>query len=147
MIHQGRTVASLRFFGETLDPDEITRLLGKLPSDAERKGDVVGPRKNRVARQGSWRLNAVDREPGDLAAQVDEILAGTTTDLAIWKQLAQTHQVDLFCGVFLTSSNEEVRVAPAALSKLGERDIQLSLDIYAAVEECDDGGSTEENGT
>jgi len=130
----GRTTACLRFFGDTLDPDEITRLLGKPPSDAERKGDTVGPRKNRVARQGSWRLEVADREPDDLDSQVEELLNGLTDDLSIWRHIAQTCRADLFCGAFLASHNEEFHVSPTTLLRLGERGIRLSLDIYAHVE-------------
>ena len=129
-----RSAATLRFFGETLDPDEITRLLGRHPSAAERKGDIVGPRKNRTARQGSWRLSVVDREPGDLDAQIDEILRDITTDLSVWRQLTQVYAVDLFCGVWLDSSSEEHHISPTTLLKLGERGIRLSLDVYANIE-------------
>lgn len=133
----GRTTACLRFFGETLDPDEITRLLGKPPSGADRKGDIVGPRKNRVAQRNSWRLEASDREPGDLDSQVVEILGGLTDDLSIWRRATQSCSADLFCGAFLASSNEEFYISPATLLKLGERGIQLSLDVYADVEESE----------
>ena len=129
-----RSAATLRFFGEMLDPDEITRLLGRSPSAAERKGDIVGHRKNRVARLGSWRLSATDREPGDLDSQVDEILGGIPNDLSVWRQLTRVYAADLFCGVWLDSSNEEHHISPATLLKLGERGIRLSLDVYANVE-------------
>lgn len=137
-----RSAASLRVFGEALDPDEITRLLGKPPSGAHRKGDVVGPRKNRVAPQGSWRLAANDREPGDLDSQVEEILGGITDDLSIWRHIGQMSAIDLFCGVWLDGSAEEFYLSPATLIKLGERGIWLTLDTYAAVEFNDETKTT-----
>ena len=51
-----RTVASLRIFGDDLDPDEVTRLLGKRPDASERRGETVrAPSgRERVLRRGSW---------------------------------------------------------------------------------------------
>ena len=37
----GRVRASLRVFGEALDPDEVSALLGRPPSRQHRKGDKV----------------------------------------------------------------------------------------------------------
>jgi hypothetical protein len=125
----GRTTACLRFYGEQLDPDEITRLLGKKPSAVHYKGDVVGSRK-RILPHSSWRLEADVREPGDLPAQIEEIFSGATSDLSVWRQLARRYRTDLFCGVFLYATNEEFYVPPDALLMLGERGVQLSLDVY-----------------
>jgi hypothetical protein len=133
IILMGRSTACLRFFGAALDPEEITRLLGKKPSIVQRKGDIVGSRK-RVLQQNSWRLEAREREPGDLTAQIEEILESATNDILIWRRLTQAHRCDLFCGLFLAGPNEELYVAPTALLLLGERGIQLSLDVYSDIE-------------
>src|SRR5689334_883760 len=93
------TAASLRIFGDDLDPLEITRLLGHEPSSAERKGqEIVGKstRAIRVARTGSWYLVAERRAPGDLDAQIVEILSKLSSDLGVWQQLAERFRIDLF---------------------------------------------------
>ena len=73
---------------------------------------------------------------------MEEILGGVTKDLSIWQQMAQTSSIDLFCGVWLDGSSEEFHISPATLTKLGERGIRLSLDIYADIETNEDSEAT-----
>lgn len=133
MAHLYRSVATLRVMGDSLIPGEITDLLGAQPSEAQTKGDQLVGRKTgrvRVAKFGMWRLHATDREPEDLDGQVQEILGQLTTDLRIWADLAERFDLDLFCGLFMDVGNEGVLLSPQTLRALGERGIELDLDIY-----------------
>jgi len=130
------SLVTLRFFGDELNPDEITALLGASPTAAHHKGQQLTgsqPGAVRIARTGSWRLNAARREPEDLEAQIFEILDQLTSDLAVWQALAR-FRPDLFCGLFMGSSNDGVSLSPRTLLALGERGIELGLDIYEAEE-------------
>lgn len=86
----------------------------------------------RIARTGSWRLHATESKPQDLNAQIAELLDQLTSDLHIWAHLNSRYQLDLFCGIFLNSSNEGLCLSPQSLRALGERGIELDLDIYSA---------------
>lgn len=126
------TAASLRFFGETLDPEVITEALGKKP-DASRKAGVpykTSTGATRVPRTGNWRCRALRREPGDLDSQISELLEGTTPDLEIWKQLTSRFNADVFCGLFLNEENEGLSLSKETIQKLAERGLKLGLDIY-----------------
>jgi len=128
-----RTVATLRISGDSLDPAEITTLLGCAPTTAQTKGQlIIGKHTGaeRIAKFGMWHLEASPQEPGDLDAQIAELLGRLTDDLGIWKQIASTYNSDLFCGLFMAGSNEGLSLAPASLVALGGRGIELSLDIY-----------------
>ena len=63
-----KTAASIGFFGDDLDPVEITTALGAEPTVGVRKGGVWHTKAGveKVASQGSWRVEAERREPGDL---------------------------------------------------------------------------------
>lgn len=139
MADLSKTAASLRIIGDDLDPQEVSRLLGKKADLARRKGTptqfAAGAR---VARTGSWTVNTDRREPGDLDRQIGELLAGTTDDLSVWRRLAGSYRVDLFCGFFMKEGNEGIAISPETLQKLGERRIALSLDIYAAARDLAD---------
>lgn len=125
------TRATLRFHGSDLDPDEVTRLLGKAPTDTGRKGDLLRPdRPDRIAKQGRWRLEAPDSISGNLEAQITEILAGATKDLSIWQALSVAYRGNIFCGLFLNSQNEGLSLSPSVLFALAERGLALDLDIY-----------------
>lgn len=136
MAAMERSVATLRFFGDDLDPAEVTVLLGAEPTVAIRKGDEqLGSKTGtvRIAKTGSRRMSATPREPEDLESQIAEILSALTADPAVWYKLAR-YEPDLFCGMFMGSSNDGVTLSPASLLELGRRGIQLNLDIYDFVE-------------
>jgi hypothetical protein len=139
MAELSESVAGLRIVGDDLDPEEVTRLLGKAPDLARRKGEVaLAAGRERVARTGTWMLNTDSSAPGDLDRQIDELLAGTTDDLAVWRRLADRYRIDVFCGLFMKELNEGIAISPQTLQKLAERGIRLDLDIYAASKEGED---------
>jgi len=134
MAAVSETQAALRFFGDDLDPDELSARLGGKPSTSARKGDVIRSEKTgreRTAKTGSWILSVGRREPGDLDGQVEDILSSLSKDLSIWRSLKK-YNPDLFVGLFLCESNEGIEISPEILSLLGERGIMLGLDIYGA---------------
>lgn len=127
-----RSCATLRFFGDDLIPESISALLGAAPSESCTKGqELVGRStgKVRTAKTGSWRLEAEEKKPEDLDAQVFELLGQLTDDLTVWEALS-IYKPDLFCGVFMASSNDGLPLSARALLALGQRGIALDLDIY-----------------
>jgi hypothetical protein len=134
MAHVQKSVVTLRIGSADLIPDEITRLLGATPTRTEVKGEKIVGRKTghvRIAKMGVWRLSASDREPEDMDGQIREILSQATSDLAVWRNIAQKHQIDLFCGLFLGGSNEGMTLSAESLAALGERGVEMGLDIYS----------------
>lgn len=124
-------------------PDEISALLGANPTVSHQKGqELVGSHAGvkRIAKTGSWRLSAARREPEDLEAQIFEILQQLTQDLTIWESLAR-FQPDLFCGLFMGSSNDGLSISAKALLAIGQRGIAIGLDTYDAGEEGFNTGS------
>lgn len=76
MVVVAETSISLRFFGDDLAPDVVTAVLGRPPTGAETKGEVITNVKtgrSRVARRGSWRYRVERREPGNLDGQIEEL--------------------------------------------------------------------------
>lgn len=133
MSHLRQTVATLRFFGNDLDPEEITRLLGAVPTVGVRKGGVwrnSGGALKTVTR-GSWWLEVQRRSPGDLDGQITELLQPLSGNLAVWKELTSRFKTDVFCGLFLDESNEGISIAPDTLLALGSRGLTFDMDIYA----------------
>ena len=126
------SVATLRFFGDELIPQNISELLGVEPTASCSKGEEIFASKSghvRIAKTGSWRLSAKSREPEDLESQIFEILGQLTQDLSVWASLSH-YEPDLFCGIFMKSSNDGLPLSAKALLALGQRGIALGLDIY-----------------
>jgi hypothetical protein len=126
------SVATLRFFGDDLIPHDISALLGASPTAACSKDQEIFAMKTgnvRIAKTGSWRLSAENREPEDLESQIFEILDQLTQDLNVWASLSH-YEPDLFCGIFMKSSNDGLSLSAKALLALGQRGIALWFDIY-----------------
>jgi hypothetical protein len=126
----GTSAASVRFFGDELDPDEVTRLLGCAASKRYRKGDLVSPRRETRRKVGAWILAADDREPEAIDAQLESIFARTTQDLQVWQDLASRFRGDVFCGLFMNVSNEGFVLSLSTLKSLVARNLEISFDVY-----------------
>ncbi len=128
-----RTSVSLRLHGDDLDPDEVSRLLGQAPDLAARKDEVWRPNSTpaAISRTGRWLKRVERRTPGDLDAQIGELLGLMSADLAVWGNLTGRFRADLFCGVFLGGANEGLTLRADTLLMIGARGLSLDFDIYA----------------
>ncbi len=127
------TTASLRFFGDDLDPDAISVLLGASPTSSARKGEIwINSRGvKRTARTGRWLLEAVRSQPGDLDNQLVELLSPLTQDIEVWRSLVAQFSGDIFCGLFMEEGNEGVELRAETLVMIGARGLSLGFDIYS----------------
>lgn len=131
------TKVSLGFFGDDLDPAELTALLGAPPRESATKGSrrITAGGREFMAKTGKWLLDAPPSIPGDLATQIDAILTELTPDISVWQALAGRFHARLFCGLFMEETNEGLRLDAATLSAIAERGLFLDFDIYAPVTE------------
>ncbi|WP_346840057.1 DUF4279 domain-containing protein [Microbulbifer sp. SAOS-129_SWC] len=137
MAQVSRSKASLRLIGESLNPKEISDLLGCEGTTMYSKGDIrVHKRtgKQYERKSGHWSLVAAACEPEDIDGQVSELLSQLSSDLSLWHELASKYSIDLFCGIFMEKSNEGIDISPKTLVELGSRGIVLALDIYDGAE-------------
>lgn len=128
----GKTVVSLRLFGDDLEPAEVSALLGAEPTKCAQKGDVrtLSSGREVVARWGSWLLDVDDRSPGDLNGQLAELFSALTSDLSVWRELARHHRCDVYCGLFMAERDEGMELTPETLSLLADRGLSFGLEIY-----------------
>jgi len=128
------SVVTLRIYGDDLVPDEITWLLGVSPTHSVAKGQEIVGRKTgqvRVAKSGMGQLCASDREPENIDGQIREIFTQITADVAVWQNISKKYRVNLFCGLFMTETNDGLSISPQSMAVLSERGIELWFDIYA----------------
>ncbi len=137
MTGVSRSVASLRITGDGLVPSEVSQKLGCNATHEILKGEVLVGKvtgRKRIAKFGMWKFQFSEQLPECIDLHIEEITKITTPDLDVWDSLSQEHHIDLFCGLFMTHSNEVMDLSPHSLKILGERGIQLSLDIYGGSE-------------
>ena len=138
IVHLGGTVdvfsVCLRIWGDDLNPDEISTLMQATPTSAHRKGDIDrSGMYDRIEDVGKWHFD-LDRDPSaTLNDLVDRLLNSLTADLAIWQALKQRYHLDVFCGLRMEHWNRGTSLLPQTMIRLGERGLELGLDIYYVV--------------
>jgi hypothetical protein len=126
-----KTSVSLLFSGDTLDPDEISKLLACQPTKSYRKGDALPDRRDRrVAQTGVWRLSGKKTGKVSLEKQIFELFSRLTDDLEIWRKLTSQYHSDLFCGLWMESWNRGIDFSPDLMTQISARGLTLSLDVY-----------------
>lgn len=128
-----RSSATLRIFGDSLDPAEISRLLDCAPTKSHVKGQ--SRYKGTVYKTGGWLLKAAPQEPPDLDNQIAELFSRVKTAVALWSSLSQEYSIDLCCGIFMDETTEDVRISADTMKLLSERGIKLEISIYAPTPE------------
>ena len=83
-----------------------------------------------MALHGLWRLSSEYSKGDQLDYQIAGILKMLTSDLEVWADLVQRFKADMFCGVWLNEVNQSLALTPLTLKLLGERRIELELDVY-----------------
>jgi hypothetical protein len=121
----------LRVFGDDLDPGAVSSALGAEPTSACRKGDIHrGKVYDRVEKQGKWLLHLDHVRGVSLDYLINQLLDRLTDDLTVWRLLTDRYKVDLFCGLQLELWNRGLGLSPRTLMRIGERGLELGLDIY-----------------
>ena len=128
-----RSAASIGFYGDDLDPTEITERLGEPTVAVKMGGTFQTPGgRDKIARTGSWRVTANDQQPADLDRQINDLLDSLSDDIVSWRMFSQRFRSRVFCGLFLEDSNEGLALRSETLARLGDRGLCLDLDIYGA---------------
>jgi hypothetical protein len=128
----------LRIAGDSLKPDEISRVLDCSPTLGCVKGQIEPSKGKTIVREtGVWHLDAVEQQPGNLDAHVAELFGQVNNELSAWATLSSEYKIDLFCVYFMGEADEVVQASAETLKVLGDRGIKLGLRIYSPAEEDD----------
>jgi hypothetical protein len=123
------TSVTLRLFGDDLDPDAVSQRLGSTPTLARRKGDSI-PDGKRVAETGSWLLSSERQSKNTLEHQIEALFTRLSDDMAVWRDLADSYHVDLFCGLWSNEWNRGLELSPKIVAAIAERGLRVGFDIY-----------------
>jgi hypothetical protein len=127
----GRTRASLRVLGDTLEPEEVSALLGRQPTRQRRKGEAIEGKSASLAPTGAWILDSTLSERVELEEHIEILLGSLSSDLDEWASLTDRFSASLLCSLFLDQYNEGFELSPRVTRALAERGIVIALDIYS----------------
>ncbi len=129
------TSITLRFFGDELEPSEITEKLECQPTNAYKNGEIIPSKfKPRVARKGTWLLQHGRNSVLNLEHQISDLFEQLPKDLEVWQDLTKRFESDIYCGAWLKGWNRDVYFSPRLLKQLSDRGLHLGMAIYC---DCD----------
>lgn len=121
---------SLALYGDELDPDEITAVLGCSPTTAHRRGDRK--REGSVPfRIGAWILQEQGKPPVSVDDLLEKLLSRLPTDKAVWQHLAGRHQLQLRFGIFIEGWNRGFSISGNFMQRFADMGISMEFDLYA----------------
>jgi hypothetical protein len=130
-----RFTITLRICGEGLDPEHVSTLLCCAATQTERKGvPISGPGgSTRVPKRGRWFLTIESKacdESDDVEDAIRMLLARLPPDPELWASLTSAYAVDVFCGLFLASTNRGFSISPEVSKLLSDRQVGIGFDVY-----------------
>lgn len=121
---------SLRIFGETLDPSEVSALLGCEPTRSQRKGEaVVENGASHEAETGAWFLESDEPTHLDIESQVESLLHRLTGDPDEWASLTDRYAAELLCGLAGNGVGERWEISPRLSRSLAKRGLVISFEV------------------
>lgn len=141
-----RYTVELRISGQTLDPDEVTRVLGLVPTRVARKGEpkVDGGTSQWTANM--WGFELVPPGKDDWSSLSDGLQALLRSFGPIRDRLhaySRGNELYLWCGHFTSSFDGGPSLSPTLLKALGDFGVELILDTYC---DCADEPLTQPEG-
>jgi hypothetical protein len=125
-------IITLRIFGDSLVPDEVTALMGVEPTRAHAKGDRhMGKDGREYAKRriGMWQLRAAETSES-FESRVLNLLARLPPPGGVWEAINQQYESDVSVGYFMQRTNEEFLLTAKAANAMALRGIALLMDIY-----------------
>ena len=120
--------------GDAVDPDEVSKVLGLVPSRTVRKGEPLIPNnpRRRISDVGIWELSLDTATGGatEVAAAAEVLLDMAASTPSAWCSLPRGSVVYLDAAVSLTAMSGGIWLAPSLCRALSERNIEVRFDIY-----------------
>ena len=119
---------SLRIFGDDLDPEGVSALLGGSPSWAHSKGDALDGDALPAA-TGAWVLESALSETAEIEDHVAELFGKLTSDQDEWSTLTNQFAVDVRCELEAGDEGEGFDLSPRLAAALAERGVVISFSL------------------
>ncbi len=137
IVTASQTEATFRMSGNTVDPHEITAVLGIMPSKAFKAGDPRG--KSAQWKHGQWSLSSEDHVSStELQTHIEWLLDQLEPVQARIRSLLSKGDIeaDIFCYWQFETFNAGLVLTAPLLKRLGDFNIDLDLDIYGPMPEA-----------
>ena len=131
-----RVRVSLRVFGDSLEPEEVSALLGRKPSRCHRKGDKSSTNSSSIEPTGAWIVDSLLSEMAEIEDHVEALLLPISNDSDEWASLTSRFSASILCSAFLDQYNEGFELSPRLAQSLADRGLVIAFDIYSGDSEA-----------
>jgi hypothetical protein len=130
---------TLALYGESLDPDEVSRRLGCAPSSAFRKGETRRPsgREGRPMPHGAWFLTVEGKAPVGIDELTALLLNRFPTDRQFWNELCHDYQVQIRVAIHTGGWNRGFDLKPATTKLVALTSATVGFDLYFYADEAE----------
>lgn len=106
--HMNKTTVKAEFsiYGDNLDPNELTDLLGIQPMEINLKGVITGTRK-RPSAETSWSIYTKKEESYDVKEQIDKIILILKDKTKIINEFKKKNTVSISLSLLIEVENDE----------------------------------------
>jgi len=125
-----RVRVSLRVFGDGLEPEEVSALLGFQPTRSHRKGDRTSAPGSSTEPTGAWILDGGLSEELEIEEHVEALLSPVSNDSDEWASLTSRFSASILCSAFLDRANEGFELSPRLAQSLADRGLVIEFDIH-----------------
>lgn len=125
----------IRFFirGENIDPDEISHILGIIPSYKYKRGDLHGKNNQMVRKKGLWSITSDEKvDLSDLQVHIDwllDLLEPVKNQLNSINSMPGVY-TEISCIFNLFSIEWDSRLEPNQLDRIAALNIKFGISIY-----------------
>lgn len=128
-----RVQVALRIFGENLEPDEVSALLGCRPTESHHRGDPLpGDPDHPAAETGSWLLAGEPDSDAEVESQVESLLGRLTADPDEWSSLTTRFSASLLCTLSPEQVDEGFEISPRLARSLAKRGLVIGFAVHDA---------------
>lgn len=124
------SAVTLAIYGEHLNPNEVTQLLGVEPTKSFRSGHKPGPRSPAIG-HGAWFFEVRGKAPAGPDAQLELLLSKLPESASIWQELNRHYKVQIRFGLHMQGWNKGFCMEASLLSRLASMGVALVFDLYA----------------
>jgi hypothetical protein len=120
----------LAVYGDTLDPSDVTGLLGVQPTRSFSPGHSPGPR-SPPSKHGAWFLEVRGMAPLGPEELLRELLSKLPTNAYVWAKLHERYKVQLRVAIHMQGWNKGFSLTPPTVAQLASMGVGIEVDLYA----------------
>jgi hypothetical protein len=132
MAELDRTMVSIRFSGQNLNPKEFGEMLCFIESDTTES--IVKRTKSGIVH---WSISLKNNETFPLEEKIEALLARFTNDINVWMRATESVEADICCGLFLDGWNRGFIFTSNLMKEISTRNLDIGFDIYSPTDSWD----------